>query len=103
MSAAPSSHPATSAVPAPSPLRSLLVGIMPGVFVVLWSTGFIGAKLGLPYAGPMTFLALRFLIVAAMMLAVSLAAGAAWPRSWREAGHVAAVGLLIQFTYLGGV
>jgi drug/metabolite transporter (DMT)-like permease len=76
---------------------------MPGVFVVLWSTGFIGAKLGLPYAGPMTFLALRFAIVAAVMFAVSFAAGAAWPRSWSEAGHAAAVGVLIQFTYLGGI
>ena len=103
MSAAPTPRPAATTAPAASPLCNLLVGTMPGIFVVLWSTGFIGAKLGLPYAGPMTFLALRFLIVAAVMLAVSLAAGAAWPRSWREAGHVAAVGLLIQFTYLGGV
>ena len=35
---------------------------MPGVFVLLWSTGFIGAKFGLPYAEPFTFLALRFIV-----------------------------------------
>jgi drug/metabolite transporter (DMT)-like permease len=69
---------------------------------VLWSTGFIGAKLGLPYAGPLSFLSLRFALVTAVMLAVALATRAAWPRG-REAGHAAVVGLLIQFTYLGGV
>jgi drug/metabolite transporter (DMT)-like permease len=79
------------------------LALLPALFVVLWSTGFIGAKLGLPYAGPLTFLALRFGIVAAFMAAVSLAAGAPWPASWREAGHTALVGVLIQGVYLGGV
>ena len=77
--------------------------LMPGLFVVLWSTGFIGAKYGLPYAGPLTFLTLRFAIVAAVMLPVSLVAGAKWPRNWRAAGHVAVVGILLQGIYLGGV
>jgi drug/metabolite transporter (DMT)-like permease len=75
---------------------------MPGLFVLLWSTGFIGAKLGLPYAGPMTFLALRFSLVAAAMLPLALATRIAWP-SRSGAAHTAVVGLLIQFTYLGGV
>jgi drug/metabolite transporter (DMT)-like permease len=81
----------------------LWLSAMPGVFVVLWSTGFIGAKFGLPYAEPLTFLALRFAIVAALMLTVSIVAGAAWPRSWRDAAHAMVVGLLIQGAYLGGV
>jgi drug/metabolite transporter (DMT)-like permease len=76
---------------------------MPALFVLLWSTGFIGAKYGLPYAEPLTFLALRFGIVAAVMLAVSLLGRAAWPSDWRAAGHTAIVGLLIQAIYLGGV
>jgi drug/metabolite transporter (DMT)-like permease len=76
--------------------------LMPALFVVLWSTGFIGAKFGLPYAGPGTFLALRFWIVAALMVPVALLAGSAWPRNRVELGHAAMVGLLIQFTYLGG-
>lgn len=75
---------------------------MPGLFVLLWSTGFIGAKLGLPYAGPFAFLSLRFALVTAIMLVVVLASRVPWP-SPREAGHAAAVGLLIQFAYLGGV
>src|SRR5687767_3442032 len=75
---------------------------MPGVFVLLWATGFIGAKFGLPYAGPLTFLSLRFSLVTALMLGVSAVSGAPWPRG-RQLFHAAVVGLLIQFFYLGGV
>lgn len=74
----------------------------PAVFVVLWSTGFIAAKAGLPFAEPMTFLALRFALVCAVMLPVSLLAGAAWPDR-ATAGHVAVVGVLMHGGYLGGV
>jgi len=84
-------------------VRSLMTGVAPGLFVVLWSTGYIGAKLGLPYAEPMTFLGLRYSIVAAIMALVSLAAGARWPQSLGEAAHIAVVGLLLQATALGGV
>ena len=76
---------------------------MPAVFVFLWSTGFIGAKLGLPSAEPMTFLALRFALVAAAFLAFVLIVRAPWPASWAEAGHIAVVGLLLHGVYLGGV
>jgi drug/metabolite transporter (DMT)-like permease len=77
--------------------------LLPGLFVALWSTGFIAAKYGLPDAEPLTFLALRFVLVAALMLIVSLGLGAAWPARWRDVGHTALVGVLIQATYLGGV
>jgi len=80
-----------------------LLSLMPGLFVVLWSTGFIGAKYGLPYAEPLNFLALRFSLVAAIMLVASLVLGAAWPVGWRNIGHIALVGVFIQATYLGGV
>ena len=78
------------------------LAVLPGLFVVLWSSGFIGAKLGLPHAGPLTFLSLRFALVTAVMLAASLVARAAWPRR-REAGHIAVVGALLQGLYLSGV
>jgi drug/metabolite transporter (DMT)-like permease len=91
----------TMSAAAASP-RPIWIAGTPGLFVVLWSTGFIGAKFGLPYAGPLTFLTLRFGLVAGIMLAASLAFGAAWPRG-RDAAHSAIVGLLIQFGYLGGV
>ena len=76
---------------------------MPAVFVFLWSTGFIGAKLGLPSAEPMTFLSLRFALVALVFFAFVLIVRAPWPRSWAEAGHIAVVGLLLHGVYLGGV
>ncbi|MDB5409697.1 MAG: EamA/RhaT family transporter [Rhodospirillales bacterium] len=82
---------------------SLWFAAMPFVFVVLWSTGFIGAKFGLPYAGPLTFLTLRLTIVAVVMLAVALASGAAWPKTWLGVAHIAVVGILLQGAYLGGV
>jgi drug/metabolite transporter (DMT)-like permease len=73
------------------------------LFVLLWSTGFIGAKYGLPYAEPFTFLLVRFLIVSAMLLGLTLVTRAPWPRSWREAFHLAIAGLLIHAIFLSGV
>ena len=73
------------------------------LFVLLWSTGFIGAKYGLPYAEPFTFLLVRFLIVSAMLLGITLVTRAPWPRSWREAFHLAIAGLLIHAIFLSGV
>jgi len=73
------------------------------LFVVLWSTGFIAAKYGLPYAPPLTFLFYRFLLVAVLMLGVALVTGATWPSGWRIYGHVAIVAWLVHGLYLGGV
>jgi drug/metabolite transporter (DMT)-like permease len=71
-------------------------------FVLLWSTGFIGAKLGLPHAEPMTFLALRFGIAAAVLALWVLLSGAAWPDR-RQLCDQVLIGVLVQFVYLGGV
>jgi len=84
-------------------VRSDWVRVMPAVFVLLWSTGFIGAKFGLPYAEPFTFLLLRMLAVAALLGLVALVMRAPWPKSWRLAGHIAVAGLLVHAVYLGGV
>ena len=75
---------------------------IPALFVVLWSTGFIGAKLGLPYAGPLTFLTLRFWLAAARLALLALVTRAPWPRK-AEARHYAVAGLLVHALYLGGV
>ena len=72
------------------------------LFVVLWSTGFIGAKLGLPHAEPMTFLALRFGIVAALIWAWVLLKKTR-RLSLRQTGEQALIGALVHFLYLGGV
>jgi drug/metabolite transporter (DMT)-like permease len=78
------------------------VGI-PALFVVLWSTGFIGARLGLPHAEPFTFLSLRYVLAAGLLVLVSLASRAPWPRRLTEVAHFAVAGLLVHGVYLGGV
>lgn len=75
---------------------------MPALFVLLWSSGFIGGKYALPHAEPFTFLFYRFLVVIAVLLPIVLVSRAPWPRSWRDAGHIALAGLLVQGLYLGG-
>ena len=75
---------------------------MPALFVLLWATGFIGAKFGMPYAPPLKFLLWRFLAVVVLMAALSLATRAPWPRGMKIA-HVALAGVLLQAGYLGGV
>ena len=75
----------------------------PFLFVLLWSTGFIGAKFGLPYAEPVTFLCVRYLLVIAVMGGVALATRAPWPHAPRQWLHIGVTGLLVHATYLGGV
>lgn len=75
----------------------------PALFVLLWSTGFIAAKYGLPYAPPLTFLLYRFTLVAVLMAVVAVAMRAAWPRSLAQAMHVAVSAWLVHGAYLGGV
>ncbi|WP_417842422.1 DMT family transporter [Thalassospira sp.] len=76
---------------------------MPFVFVFLWSTGFVGAKFGLPYAEPFTFLLIRFLVVIAIMLPVVWLLRARWPKTLAETLHIAVAGMLVHGIYLGGV
>lgn len=83
--------------------RATLAGLAPAVFVLLWSTGFIGAKFGLPYAEPFTLLLLRFSLAAALLVGLALALGAPWPRSPLQIFHVVVSGLLLHAVYIGGV
>ena len=80
-----------------------LARTLPLLFVVLWSTGFIGARLGTPHAPPLTFLAWRYLAVVVLMTLLALASRAPWPRSAREWMHIGIAGLLLHGVYLGGV
>ncbi|MDB5774543.1 MAG: eamA-like transporter family protein [Herbaspirillum sp.] len=83
------------------PLKKNLLAVAPAVFVVIWSTGFIVAKFGLPYAPPLTFLILRFLGVLAILGPLALLFRIAWPVG--RIGHIAVAGILIHAGYLGGV
>lgn len=75
----------------------------PLVFVLLWSTGFIGARLGLPHAEPLTFLLIRYLAVLVCMALLALATRAPWPPTAHAWCHIGVAGLLMHGVYLGGV
>ncbi len=77
--------------------------LTPLLFVFLWSTGFIGAKFGLPYAEPLSFLLVRYGIVIALMTAIALLTRAPWPREARQWLHIGVSGILVHAVYLGGV
>lgn len=80
---------------------SAWLALMPFVFVLLWSTGFVVAKFGLPYAPPLTFLSLRFFGVLVVLLPLVLLMRAPWPTG--KMGHIAVAGVLVQAGYLIGV
>ncbi len=75
----------------------------PGVFVLLWSTGFVGAKYGLPYADPFPFLALRLVLAAGLLALLSAVTRSPLPRGPVQYRSAAVVGVLLHAGYLGGV
>ena len=83
--------------------EKLWLAISPGLFVLLWSSGFIGAKFGLPYIEPLTFLLLRFACVIVLLLALALLLRRPWPHTPARWGHIAVAGALIHAGYLSGV
>lgn len=91
---------AAEAAPPPAERGAAL---FPALFVLLWSTGFIAAKFGLPYAPPFGFLFWRFVLVGALMTVVAFATRAPFPHTVREYVNVAVVALLVHAAYLGGV
>ncbi|WP_454906968.1 DMT family transporter [Variovorax gossypii] len=76
---------------------------MPGVFVLIWSTGFIVARYGMPYAPPLKFLAVRYALSLACFGVWVALARVAWPKQRAQWGHLAVTGVLMQAGYLGGV
>ena len=81
---------------------SAAYALAPALFVILWSSGFIGARMGVQYAEPFTVLLLRFSVVLSIMLPLSLLLRVNWPQSKGEAGHIAIAGILMQGGYLSG-
>jgi drug/metabolite transporter (DMT)-like permease len=80
-----------------------LVRAMPVIFVLIWSTGFIVARYGMPHSPPMKFLAMRYVLSVACFLAWAWLARAAWPSGRAQLGHLAVTGVLMHAGYLGGV
>jgi drug/metabolite transporter (DMT)-like permease len=94
-------HVTASSSPAPTSLDSPM--LWPGVFILLWSSGYVAGKVGLPYAGPFTLIFLRFSVAAAILLGVALMMRAPWPSTPRQWMHIAVVGILIQALQFSGL
>lgn len=83
-------------------MQTALKRLIPAAFVLIWSSGFIIARYGMPHAEPMTFSFLRFAGVLVLMVPAVLILRPVWP-SMRQIGHIGVAGLLVQAVYLGGV
>lgn len=86
----------------PAPRVPRWAAIIPWLFVLLWSSGFIGSKLGVPYAEPFTFLTLRYIIVLVVLVPIALLTRAPWPQGQAQLAHLTFAGLLIHALYLSG-
>jgi drug/metabolite transporter (DMT)-like permease len=84
------------------PSARLLVAAAPIVFVVMWATGFVVARLSAPHVDPLSFLAIRFPIAGVLFTAIAVATSARWP-SRRQAFHAAIAGAFLHGGYLGPV
>jgi drug/metabolite transporter (DMT)-like permease len=83
--------------------RNALLGAMPAVFVLIWSTGFVVARYGMPHAPPLGFLAMRYALSVLAFGAWIALVRAAWPVGRAQWGHLAVSGVLMHAGYLGGV
>jgi drug/metabolite transporter (DMT)-like permease len=76
---------------------------MPWVFVLIWSTGFIVARFGMPHAPPMKFLAVRYALSILCFLPWIWVTGVKWPADKKQWLHLSVTGVLMHAGYLGGV
>jgi len=81
---------------------SLAAGLVPRLFVLIWSTGFISARAAVPHADPLLFTALRFSCVALILGIIAVAAGARFPAGWSGWRGPLVAGFLMQGVYLSG-
>ena len=82
---------------------AVLIRLMPAVFVLIWATGFIVARYGMPNAPPFTFLLYRYLLSILCFLVWIVVAGVRWPTSREAWLHLGVTGVLMHAGYLGGV
>ena len=84
-------------------LSARLVRAMPWIFVLIWSTGFVVARYGMPHSPPLTFLTLRYALSLVCFGAWIAWARPPWPQDRAQWAHLCVVGMLIHAGYLGGV
>lgn len=80
-----------------------VIKAMPALFVLIWSTGFIVARYGMPYSPPMKFLVMRYALSMACFLTWIVLARVKWPVSRTQWAHLAVTGIFMHACYLGGV
>jgi drug/metabolite transporter (DMT)-like permease len=85
-----------------SPASALPLRLMPALFVLIWSTGWIVAGFAMPHAEPITFLVVRFVLAGLLIAGFALAVRAPWPAG-PAAGHAAMSGVLMHAVYLGPI
>ncbi len=81
----------------------MLARLAPPLFVLIWATGFIVARIVAPHAEPLTFLLVRYLLALLVLGGIVLVVRAPWPRDGREWGQAMVAGVLLHGFYLGGV
>ena len=79
------------------------VSMAPAVFVLIWSTGFVAARFGMPHAPPMSFLAWRYLLSIVLLCVWVRLSRVAWPQGTVQWRHLLVAGMLLHGGYLGGV
>lgn len=82
--------------------EKLAIYAAPALFVVLWASGFVGAKFGMPYVEPLTFLTIRMIAVVALLAILAVLTRPTWP-DMSGMRHSIVAGLLVHGVYLGGV
>ena len=89
--------------PSSSSKTPLWIICAPAMFVLFWASGFPATKYGLHYIEPFTLLAARSALNVVVVAAILPFVRIRGPRTWRDAGHIAIAGFLLQFAYLGAM
>lgn len=77
--------------------------LIPVAFVLLWHTGFLGARGTMPHGPALSTLSIRFSIVMVLLAGLAWLTRATWPQGWPQRAHLVVAGALIHGVYLGGV
>ncbi len=84
-------------------MARLIGSFAPAIFVLLWASGFVVARLVRPFVEPEGFVSIRFALSAVLLAAIALLGRAAWPRTAGAWGNSFVAGVLMQGVYVGGV
>src|SRR3954466_1028785 len=82
---------------------NLFARLAPPLFVLIWATGFIVARFVAPYAEPLTFLFVRYVLATLVLVAIVTVARESWPRNWHDWRNSLIAGILLHGLYQGGV